>query len=263
MTNENSSIHSLRLEDKYIISSDLIPYFLKLFNAFMKPYRPEGAVKGSSVSNQSIYFDTKELECLKAHLNGDQKRKKIRIRSYFQDGDKLSAQFLEIKRKDGDKSIKTRIEIGQDHFNSLMHSSSIPIDEELIILNEDTMNKTDLILNIKDINHVLNSGNYKPVINIKYKRQAFQTGEDFRVTVDEFLIVKPSDYFNSSSLDKKDRKELEKIYSKFANGDDYIIEVKHKGSIPKWLTKAFEKHFIETESFSKYCYAIAKVVRNE
>jgi len=263
MTSENSLIHLLRIEDKYIIERRHLDSFLKLFKAFMKPYYPPGAENSLFVVNRSIYFDTPHLDDLKDHLEGYKERKKIRIRSYLSDGKKVKTQFLEMKTKDGDKCIKTRVQIGKDHYNTLMKQSKINVDEELTVLNEDFMDKTELILKIGELNAILKEGHYLPVIQIDYKRSAFQRGEDFRITLDQDLKFSALPGLDMEVLHqfKKDLKEHE---HKFINFEDIIIEVKHEGNnVPGWLKNKFEKHFLKPQSFSKYCWTMSRLANKD
>jgi hypothetical protein len=263
MSSEKDKIHSNRIEDKYIIERRQLESFLKLFKAFMKPYYPPGAENSGFIVNRSTYFDTPHLDDLRDHIEGYKERKKIRIRSYIADGKKIKTQFLEMKSKDGEKSLKTRIQIGSDHFISLMHKSTLKIDEELKILNEDLMDESDLVLQVGTLNAILKEGKYKPVVKIDYRRSAYQDGEDFRVTLDQDLKFEP--LFGLDPIVLEDlEKDLEKHEPKFINYEDIIIEVKHKeGELPKWLKNKFDKHFMEPESFSKYCWSLARIARKE
>ena len=259
MSSEKDAIHSNRIEDKFVIERRHLEAFLKLFKAFMKIYKPPGAENSLVIINRSTYFDTPHLDDLKDHLEGYRERKKIRIRSYIGDNKKIKTQFLEMKSKEGDKSLKTRIQIGKDHFKSLMHSSNIRVDEELIILNEDLMDESDLVLQVGTLNSILKEGKYKPVIQIDYKRSAFQDGEDFRITLDQDLQYKSLPDLNMEVL-KNMKSELKKHESKFINFEDIIIEVKHKKDyLPKWLQNKFDKHYMEPQSFSKYCWSLSRI----
>jgi hypothetical protein len=260
---ERDKIHSNRIEDKYVIERRLLESFLKLFKAFMKPYYPPGAEKSQFVVNRSTYFDTPHLDDLADHLEGYKERKKIRIRSYIADGKKIKTQFLEMKSKEGEKSLKTRIQIGKDHFKSLIEKSNLKVDEQLKILNEDVMDESDLVLQVGTLNSILKDGKYKPVIQIDYKRSAFQDGEDFRVTLDQDLQYKALSGLNVEAL-KNMKSELKNHEPKFINFEDIIIEVKHKeGDLPKWLKSKFDKHYMEPQSFSKYCWTMAMTAREK
>jgi hypothetical protein len=260
--NDKAPIHTERIEEKFIIQRRLLESFLKLFKAYMRPYHPPGGDQGNVITNRSVYFDSPQLDDLKDHLNGKKKRKKIRIRSYLSDGKKTKNQFLEMKSKEDNKCIKTRIKIGPDHVKSLMKESNVKVDEELIILNEDFMSKTDLILKMGELNYIMKEGYYKPIVKIDYNRSAYQNGENFRVTLDEDLRIEALPNFDISQLDGY-RKDLKKLEYKFINFEDIIIEVKHRGKLPKWLQSKFSKHFLEPESFSKFCWAIARLVHRD
>lgn len=259
MSSEKDAIHSNRIEDKYVIERRQLESFLKLFKAFMKPYYPPGAEKANFVVNRSTYFDTPTLDDLRDHLEGYKERKKIRIRSYITDGKKIKTQFLEMKSKEGDKSLKTRIQIGVGHFKSLIDKSSIKVDEELKILNEDLMDESDLVLQVGTLNSILKEGKYEPVVQIDYKRSAFQNGENFRVTLDEDVGYQMLSGLRLEALEDL-KKDLKKHEPKFINYEDIIIEVKHKkGDLPKWLQNKFDKHYMEPQSFSKYCWSLSRI----
>ena len=261
MKKEEKSGTTKRIEDKYIISKDHYLRFKKLADAFMK-HQVYG-YNTDYVINGSIYFDTPDLDCLVAHLKGDQQRHKIRIRTYAPEGVPSNERFVEIKRKDGENCIKDRIRIGLDAYRNLLEKSELPVDQELIVLNEDDIGEAETIVKARMLNEMLKKGKYKPVVEIHYRRESFEADDGFRITIDQDLKVKPLPDMKNSKVRKEYEAELDKVDEKYLNYEDFIMEVKHQGELPKWLRKKLKKHFFEPISFSKYCWAMARTLGNE
>jgi hypothetical protein len=252
-----------RIESKYIIDKKHLPAFIKLFEHYLVP--DYIVPVNSHIVNKSIYFDTPELKSLTDHLKGKEERQKIRIRRYAPDGHWNNDIFAEIKRKDGEETIKDRLKISLDGYSSLMNKSELPLDEELLIFNEDNMDETDIIMKTHELNHELKEGNYKPVVEINYKRIAFKKDESFRVTIDQDIKIKPLQNLKVNEITKDKLKDkLKEVEEKFLNFDDFILEIKHQdGEIPKWLQKKLDKLYLEETSFSKFCFSMARLGQNE
>jgi len=260
--NENDKIDTDRTEDKYIVPKE---YYIEVkaeVRKHMKLFFPDP--KTTYTINRSIYFDSPGLTFLQQHLNGVEDRRKIRIRAYAPNGTWSDEAFIEVKYKDDGISKKNRLRIGPGGFDSLYHKSEIPLDDELYQYNSD-MDKADVDTKAKLINYLLMINKCKPVVDIMYKRYAYENdSEDLRVTIDQNITVKPiilpkisviQDLKNQDLWDK-----FQKCGTKFENYSDFLLEVKYTDEVPDWIESMCDQLHLETEPFSKYVWAMYQVI---
>jgi SPX domain protein involved in polyphosphate accumulation len=260
--NADSQIHLDRTEDKYLVSKEFMPEFMKSIKHFMEPSYPHPDTK--FVINKSIYFDSPDLMCLQAHLNQADTRFKIRIRTYAPNGIWGSDRFVEIKHKNDGDTKKDRLRIGYDGYRSLIEKSLLPIDDELYALNSDTLSEAETKQHAMTLNSLLIHNNMKPVIELNYHRLAFKQGEDVRVTIDEDIEMKPLPNLKTKVLADKDiQKKLEKFEEKYLNFEDFIMEMKYTDKTPKWFRRKTDKLLLEPERFSKYVWSMSRLGTNE
>ena len=259
---QSSQIHLERTEDKYIISKKHFKEFKRSLDALMDEFYPYPDTK--FVINKSIYFDTPELVNLTQHLDQAPARHKIRIRTYAPNGIWGNDRFVEVKYKNGKETRKDRLKIGYDAYRSLMDKSVLPIDNELMILNADLLSEDEIKNQAIILNKMLAAGDSKPVIELNYKRLAYQEGDEVRVTVDEDIEVKPLPALDVSAMDSEEIQEkLAKFEAKYLNYEDFILEMKYTKKVPKWFKRKTDKLMLESERFSKYVWAMSRIGTNE
>lgn len=258
---DNSPVDQKRTEDKYIVVKEHYTEVKHIVETHLPPYFEEtGTVY---CINRSIYFDSPELTFLKQHLNKLNDRRKIRIRTYAPNGTWNNQYFLEIKSKTDGTSHKSRLKLNQKAFEYVMMNSQVEINEDLINENSDTAR--DIVLQqAKLINYLMISNKVKPVVDITYKRYAFQANDSFRATIDQDLKVKPLAIFKMSTVQdlmNQDLWETLKEYGeRFSNIEDFILEAKYQKDVPNWFNEMCNKLELETSPFSKYLWATYQVM---
>lgn len=259
---ENNDIDLDRVEDKYIICKD---YYIEVQAEIRKNLKLHFPDPGTVYCiNRSIYFDSPDLTFLKQHLAGIDNRRKIRIRAYAPNGKWSDEAFIEVKYKEDGNSRKNRLRIGPNGFDSLYHKSEIPLDNELYQYNSD-MDKDDITTKAKLINYLLMINKCKPVVDILYKRYAYENDkQDLRVTIDQDIKITPICVPSKAVIqDIKNQQlweEFEEIGCKFTNYDDFLMEVKHQDDVPDWIEHIIDQLDLEAEPFSKYIWAMYQVV---
>ena len=130
----------------------------------------------------NIYFDTANLELLKANEYGFSKRAKFRVRWYGNIFGLIEKPVLEIKIREGQLNRKESFGI-----------NSFELEKESnpeFLINEIT--KSDISDYIKS-----RIGNLKPVLLNRYRRKYFLSGDgNYRITLDKDLI-----YYNIKNFD--------------------------------------------------------------
>ena len=130
---------------------------------------------------RSIYFDDAKLSACRANLNGDGRRRKLRLRWY----DSLLPGrefFVEVKWRNNRVTGKHRFEFRSDA--PLTEFSYRDIHNELV-----GMMPQNLLPDVVE--------NYDAVVIVEYKREHFVTDDGLRLTVDYDLT-----YYDQSGRDK-------------------------------------------------------------
>lgn len=99
----------VRLEDKYLLSAEQISRLTPLVNLNMKNAAPNPKTDYTLI--RSVYFDDKNLACLRSYLSSESKRFKLRTRQYAPNGLWSDNTYLEYKAKIEGVCKKSRIEI--------------------------------------------------------------------------------------------------------------------------------------------------------
>lgn len=260
---ENTAVDENRVEDKYIVPKEHYTEVKHIVETHLPPYFPQPGVM--YCINRSIYFDSPELTFLKQHLNKLDDRRKIRIRTYAPNGKWEGQYFLEIKSKTNGKSSKIRLKLSQKAFEAVMANSQVPVDNDLIIQNAE-IPKDQVLQQVKLMNYLMMSNKVKPVVDITYKRHAYQANDSFRVTIDEDLKVKPLTLFKMTTIQDLMNQDLWDVLKKygesFSNVEDFILEIKYQKKAPDWVEEMCDKMDLETSAFSKYVWSLYQVMNN-
>lgn len=260
---DDSAIDLERVEDKYICDKEDFVETKHLVETHLQPYFPDPAT--IFCLNTSIYFDSPDLTFLKQHLNKLDSRRKIRIRTYAPNGSASHIYYIEVKSKNDGTSTKTRLQISEDMFHEVMQTSQIPTDERILIANED-MDHDEVLKQAKLINYLMLVNKVKPVVEVTYKRYAYQEDENFRVTMDQQIKVKPLQLFNSQTIKGLQNEdlwdELKEYGESFSNAQNFLLEVKYHTKTPPWFDDLIKKLDVEKTPFSKYVFSMYQIFNN-
>lgn len=260
---DDSAIDLERVEDKYIVPKEDFVETKHLVETHLPAYFPQPET--IYCLNTSIYFDSPDLTFLKQHLNKLDSRRKIRIRTYAPNGVASHIYYIEIKSKNDGTSTKTRLQISPEMFDEVMKTSQIPTDERILIANED-MDHDEVLKQAKLINYLMLVNKVKPVVEVTYKRYAYQQDENFRVTMDQQIKVKPLQLFNSQTIKGLQNEdlwdELKEYGESFSNAENFLLEVKYHTKTPPWFDDLIKKLDVEKEAFSKYVWAMYAIFNN-
>jgi len=227
-----------RIECKYLVSNKHLPALRNAVLPYMVLDKYSDRRSDKQYTVRSIYFDTRRLDYYHDKLAGIKRRKKLRIRGYNEE-DKDSLIFLEIKRKNGPTITKARAPIFfRDHVD---------------VINEGNLEKfTDILNSVnggysdaqKFLYHLYTS-NLIPTIKIIYEREAFyyRFNNNLRLTFDKnlrsSLVVRPECLYEEENI-------------RYGLPSKSIMEVKVYGDIPVWLQKIIGTFQLRQEAISKY-----------
>jgi hypothetical protein len=210
---------------------------------------------------------------VKHHMSKAASRFKIRTREYGPDGKlhKSDFTYLEIKAKHEGITDKFRIKVPKDAMEGFKKGAPITPTIELIKANTH-IGIPDLVKRVADINQALELFHLRPSCETQYVRRAYSTEDGvlpgLRVTFDEGVQYKVLDVIPtqiSTDLNKtgEERNNLMSMIENYSPADHMILEVKHHGTVPDWLTKFLNDNQLKQANFSKYCYSIASHAINK
>jgi SPX domain protein involved in polyphosphate accumulation len=211
---------------------------------------------------ESVYYDNANLDVLTEYLAGQSSRSKMRTRRYAPNGVWGSSVFIEVKAKENGICNKSRFQIGLNEIVDLTLGKSLSKTQALSELNPSIKSRT-MGKRIDLVNNFIDKLKTQPSSKITYSRLAYERG-DFRVTVDQDLKYK--NLLNTAEgITEKLRSDsayLETMRSAQQNyaANQFILEVKHAGTIPTWMQEFLSQNQVAEASFSKYCYAMSFAV---
>ena len=179
---------------------------------------------------KSLYFDSVNEVDYYDKMDGVCNRKKIRMRIY---DDNPNLIKLEIKNKYDIHQLKESLTI------------DIEIAKELIQGNYGVLLDIDNDI-ARKIYLIMRENCYLPKCVIEYKRMAFVSNNDTRITLD--YDIRRSDDVNS--FFSKDINMLN-----ITNGNEAILEVKFNRFLEPYIGNIIKNYIVDQESISKYIMA--------
>jgi len=221
--------HQNRFEFKYLVSEAQAASMMEQIRLHMRPdrYGQEGVYRVVS-----LYLDSEDLRLCRESLEGAKNRFKLRIRSYSDDQDQ--PRFVEIKRRMNRIIEKSRASIPADDLELLVADRLKPPSDG----SERTKNLEQFLFYMRQIQA-------KPVIRVRYMRQAFESNlnDDARVTLDRQLCFNitrtPQLVFGGDGWQRPRESGV-------------VLELKFTDRCPMWLNRMVQYFGLTAESLSKY-----------
>jgi len=221
-----------------IIQRTELKYFLPIslylpFRKALVPFTQKDPIVGKrkSYTVHSLYYDTPNFCYYRDKLEGEDVRKKFRIRYYNQD-EKVDPRptWIEIKQKKGAIIKKLRHRTDSDHTL------------------EDLTGETNLG-ELQKICFEYHLRQLHPVVKISYRREPLQGLFDnkLRITFDYDVKASMANRFSTQPT-----KNEVFILSPFC----YLVEIKMSDAIPTWLSRAIEAFDLRVTAYSKYVHGI-------
>lgn len=215
-----------RRELKYPISE--VDYY-KVDNLFKGVLKEDKNNNGFGYKIRSLYFDSIDNCDYYSKINGEEIRKKIRLRIY---DTKTENVKLEIKRKMNISQRKETVTISREDAIRLINKDY----SVLLKYNNETAKSAYNIMTIEQ---------YRPVVLVDYNRKAYIHEENnIRVTLDSDIR---SNEFNFDMFDD------DIIMNPIVNYYNALLEVKFDGELFCWISQALSNLDTTNQSLSKYC----------
>jgi SPX domain protein involved in polyphosphate accumulation len=229
---------SRRYELKYRICESKAEAIRQFIKPYMQLDRYCKLRRSGTYPIVSLYLDSDNLQLCKESLTGQKNRFKLRIRSYTDELD--YPRFFEIKRRINNVIVKSRARV--------MDRDILALLEGVSLTQQDYNYSTDLDA-LKQFQLYVNSIGARPVIQIRYMRQAYEGDSEnrVRVTFDRQLNYKVT---NVPQVRLNGREWQRRLLS------GVILEIKFTNRYPAWLNRMVEYFDLPQQSMSKYATSI-------
>lgn len=215
-----------RRELKYPIGE--VDYY-KVNELFQKVLTPDSNNKEYGYKIRSLYFDSLNNDDYFQKIDGEEVRKKIRLRIY---DTKTNTVKLEIKRKINISQIKETITISKEDAIALINK-----DYSVLLKYENNTAKSAY--------NIMTLGQYRPVVLVDYNRRAYIHNENnIRVTLDSDIKSNEFDFDIFSD---------DVIMTPIVDYYNAVLEVKFDGELFCWISQALAGLDTTNRSLSKYC----------
>lgn len=229
-----------RIETKYVVEKSNLDQLIQ----DLKVYLVEDDYPTSTISN--IYFDTPDFDVIQDALAGQNKREKIRMRTYLSNPTADSQVFLEVKSKDlAGIGHKHRLVATPQAITDLLISGKV----------DASIQDPALVADIQELRSRYDN-TLEPRMYIYYDRFSMKEKKSIegypcnkiRVTIDYNLTY---------------RDELVSLFhgnqgEALLDDDMVIMEIKAPGEKPQWLQDLLDKYGLVEQKFSKYSCAYHK-----
>lgn len=231
----NRAPSNIRKEIKFKISLKDTDYLIETLRPFFS--YDKNCIDGF-YQVSSLYFDTYDKDSFYDKINGNEVRRKYRLRYYNADPNTF---FLETKTKFGKLSKKDRNIFTSD---SEILSSTLKSEESMNLYFSKLINNTNNLFLNDYFRYQL-----KPILWTFYKRMALvcEYNPDIRITFDYNLQARLFSNHYSQQIDT--------FISSPVSIGFVILEVKYDQYLPNWLEKITAYLMNKQESFSKYVEA--------
>jgi len=227
-----------RHELKYLVGEAKAAAMAQYIRPFLPPDRYCKLQRAGMYPIVSLYLDSDNLHLCRESLTGQKNRFKLRIRSYTDEPE--YPRFFEIKRRVTNIIIKSRARVMDRDVANLLEGSPLPPQD--YTTDEEALNQFQLYMK---------SINAKPVVLIRYLRQAFEgdTETRVRVTFDRELCY---------SITKMPEVRLDGMgwQRNALTVGKVILEIKFTERYPAWLARMVAHFDLRQQSISKYATSI-------
>lgn len=231
-------LHFQRFEFKYILPRGIIDDVRGALARYMThdSYAADSQDKFYEV--WSLYYDSPGFFYYHQKMDGVMCRKKVRLRTYRQDGQMAERSFLEIKRKRSAVILKDRCHLSREESAELIATGSIP---DAVPCEPSLREEFDRERMGRSI---------EPKLLVVYDREPLigKFNPNVRITFDSHLRVCEADALSFA----------QNGFS-FIDGGFVIMEVKFTGTLPRYIKEIIQTLALERTDFSKYCRGIERV----
>ena len=236
---DNLKLHFQRFEFKYILTPDLEAQIKKRIMPYIKQDPFAVDTKNSSYEVISLYYDSPGFYYYRQKMDGIKMRKKVRLRTYRNNGQFFPYAFFEIKRKHNVVILKDRFLMPKEDYEKLVENDDFHSTKAIR-----DQNRKDIIEEFEWEQHLRS---IVPKILITYDREPYlgKYNENFRVTFDKNIKAMENDNLFYSGNDMID-----------VSGNLTVMELKFTGTMPYYISELIQEYNLERGTYSKYCHGV-------
>lgn len=247
-----------RVEDKYLVP---VAYRDELLELLYRKSRPCYLTDDTQfLGIESVYYESPEFQSFRDHFLSKPYRFKLRTRRYEPNGIRVSDEtHIELKSKDGETSRKFRFRLGEGDLQRLHEQLPIRLSTALVGMNP-SIPAEELSRRTKHISRLVEEHQLSPLCRVHYERRAFER-KGIRVTVDmniESRLLRPATSDQVFGDNAAVLQNARNMANKFLAAEHVLLEIKHRGMIPKWLEQFTLARTAGKTGFSKYCFSITQ-----
>lgn len=229
-----------RYELKYLLPAVRARAMIRDLATMVRPDE-HGLERGYRVL--SLYFDSPAFDMYRAKLDGLKFRRKLRLRVYPDERDRVSRGMVEIKQRINRTVQKRRIDLPLADAEALCRGEAPPgaldeMDQQVV----------------GEVRYLVAAMHLAPACVVSYWRRAFVGGRydlGLRVTFDTLLRSR------AQALNVRDGWGG----SLFLPPDWCVMEVKVNDTVPDWVVSWLARHNCQLHRVSKYCAGLAHARR--
>lgn len=191
----------------------------------------------------NLYYDSPDMQSYMESTDGDQIKRKIRLRSYSN----TDCVFIELKEKYGQILSKKRFMTSLEKAYQFMNSS----DVEGVFGTRLPENEKSTL---REIGYITQRFKMRPKVVVSYIRQPFVSIYDYntRVTFDYDVRFRDYDLCVEKTGGGK----------RLLPSENFIMEVKYNNSQPRWLIPILNRYNVKLQKMSKYAESIDVLIHS-
>ena len=239
MTNKSKvKLHFQRFEFKYVLDMDQYHSIKDFLSRYMVLDRFAEDTAGGFYDVVSLYYDSPMFFYYWAKMDGESRRKKIRLRTYRKNGLFADAAFLEIKRKHDSVILKDRFNLSESDKETMLERGHLSDEDDLSVHDQNVVDEYYFDKN----SHVLS-----PKLLVTYSREPYlgKYNKNARITFDYSIRARQCDDLYYSGEEYTD-----------VSGDKVVLEIKFNGNMPHYMAQIIKEYNLARVPYSKYCNGI-------
>jgi SPX domain protein involved in polyphosphate accumulation len=235
----NPKLHFQRFEFKYPITPDEekeIKSYLRRY-VDIDPFAQN--TKTGSYEVFSLYYDSPAFYYYHEKIDGVIKRKKVRLRTYRNDGQFAKYAFFEFKRKHDVVILKDRFLLPLHDYTKLIGNHDFVGTSAIRDQNQKKI--------IEEFEWEQHLRSIRPQVLITYTREPFlgKYNKNFRITFDKDIKAIQNDNLFYAGND----------YADVSRGIT-IMEIKYNGVLPFYINDIIQNFNLDRAAYSKYCNGV-------
>jgi hypothetical protein len=234
-----TKLHFQRFEIKYVLDAEIEERIKRRIAPYLVVDPFAENLPSNSYEVMSLYFDSPAYYYYHAKIDGVQKRKKIRLRTYRNNQIFSPYSFFEIKRKVDSVILKDRFVLTLPDYERLKVNNDFHGTEAFR-----DQNRKNVIQEFEWEKHLRALG---PKLLVAYDREPYigKLNKNFRVTFDKNIRAMENDNLFYIGPDMTD-----------VSGNETVMELKFTGTLPFYIKEMIEEFDLSRTTYSKYCNSI-------